>query len=156
MRGDQSERCYRRAAAGATSSAGLVVILHEMLAGDLRRAITAMRNGNMQDRSERLQHAFSILELLQGSLDHDKGGLAARNLSNFYSYLRGQFLIAHCNSDEKLLETQIALIIDVQQAWQQADSASVSRQSCSHPPFSTVDGQGSNSFDGTAGSGWRG
>src|SRR5208283_3043770 len=128
MNAGQAELCYRRAAAQQASSAGLVVILYDMLAGDVRQAIAAMRRGSIQDRSDRLKHAFAVLELLEGSLDMEKGGIAAANLSQFYRYLRRQLLAAQFNSDEQLLEKQIALIVDVQQAWRQADAEAVSRQ----------------------------
>ena len=122
MYGRQAELCYRRAAVQAATSTGLVVILYDMLAGDLRQAITAMRKGKIQDRSNSLKHAFTILELLEGSLDLEKGGICAQSLSRFYNYIRTQLLAAQFNCDAKSLEKQIVLILDVQQAWRQADA----------------------------------
>ncbi|MGA9567408.1 MAG: flagellar export chaperone FliS [Candidatus Korobacteraceae bacterium] len=121
MNVSQSELSYRRAAVQAATSAGLVVILYDMLINDLRQAIAAMRAGSIQDRSDRLNHAFAVLGLLEGSLDRDKEAPAAENLSRFYAHLRRQLLAAQFQSNEQLLERQITLILDVQQAWRLAD-----------------------------------
>ncbi len=122
MSGSQAELCYRRAAVQNSSSAGLVVILYDMMVGDLRAAIKALRNKDVQGRSDRLKQAFAILELLEGSLDWEHGRAAAESLSQFYSYLRGRLLMAQFGSDDKLLEEQISLILDVQQAWRDVDA----------------------------------
>ena len=77
MNVSQSELSYPRAAVQAATSAGLVVILYDMLINDLRQAIAAMRAGSIEDRSDRLNHAFAVLGLLEGSLDRDKEAPAA-------------------------------------------------------------------------------
>jgi flagellar secretion chaperone FliS len=121
MNVSQPELGYRRAAVQTATSAGLVIILYEMLIDDLSHAIAAMRAGSIQSRSDRLNHAFAVLGLLEGSLDRDKGGLAAESLSRFYTHLRRQLLAAQFQSNDRLLERQIALILDVQEAWRLAD-----------------------------------
>ncbi|MFZ1136925.1 MAG: flagellar export chaperone FliS [Candidatus Korobacteraceae bacterium] len=121
MNVSQPEHSYRRAAVETATSVGLVVILYQMLIDDLSHAIAAMRAGNIQGRSDRLNHAFAVLGLLEGSLDRNNGGPGAENLSRFYAHLRRQLLAAQFQSNEQLLERQIALILDVQEAWRLAD-----------------------------------
>lgn len=126
MFASQTELCYRKTSVQESSSAGLVVILYDMLVNDLSKAIAAMGSGNIQSRSDRLKHAFAVLGLLEGSLDREKGGAAAESFSQFYAHVRSQLLAAQFLGDPQILEKQITLILDVQDAWRQADSGAAS------------------------------
>ena len=154
MNASQPELCYRRAAVQQATSAGLVVILYDMLAGDLRKAIVALRKGRVQDRSHGLKHAFAVLEVLEGSLDMENGGTAAQRLAQFYGYLRRQMLSAQFDCNEKLLEQQIALILDVQNAWRQVDTAAARGELSRHAEASDIDAPQSTSPKTNARSQW--
>jgi len=112
-----SQRSYRRAAVQEASPAGLVVILYDLLVEDLQAAAQAIRDGDIEERSLQLKHALLVLQILEGSLDMEQGGAAARSLAAFYSYLRGQLLNAQFRNDDEVLTRQIALIFDVREAW---------------------------------------
>jgi flagellar secretion chaperone FliS len=118
----QTELSYRRVALQEASTAGLMVVLYDMLAGDLRQAMEAMRSAKIEDRSTRLKHALALLQLLEGSLDMENGGIAARHLAQFYSRVRSQILVAQFNRSAAILQKQIDLILDVREAWLQVDS----------------------------------
>ena len=117
MNGDLSQRSYRRAAVEDASPAGLIVILYDLLVDDLQAAIHAIRGDDIEARSRNLKHALLVLQLLEGTLDREQGGAAARSLAAFYSYLRGQLLNAQFRNDDEVLTRQIALIFDVREAW---------------------------------------
>jgi flagellar protein FliS len=104
--------------------AGLVVILYDILVGDLRRAINSMRSGDVEQRCDRLKHGLSALQLLEGSLDYENGGDTAQTLARFYSHIRRQVLQAQFENDPRILEQQIKLIFSVREAWQEVNSAS--------------------------------
>lgn len=127
MNGKDTELCYRRVAVEQATSAGLCVILYDMLVGELRHAIVAMREGDIEERSRRLKHAFSILEVMDGSVDLQREGPAAKSLSQFYGFLRNRLLAAQFDSDDQMLEDQIRLILDVREAWRQADKDTLLR-----------------------------
>jgi flagellar protein FliS len=112
---------YREAAVRGASQVGLVIMLYNMLVEDVGRAISATRNGDAQVRSEELKHAFGVLEQLQGTLNMEQGGDAARNLDHFYSIIRAKLLEAHLKSSLELLQQQLALLVSVREAWQQAE-----------------------------------
>src|SRR6185437_118579 len=118
----ETELSYRKAAIQNATSVGLVVIMYDMLAADLRRAIEAMNARDVEKRSAELKHAFLVLLQLEGSLDMEKGGQAARNLSRFYSVLRAKILEAHFKVNTEMLQRQIDLIVDVRSAWQQVNT----------------------------------
>ena len=116
-----SQRSYRRAAVQEASPAGLVVILYDLLVDDLQAAIHAIRSDDIEERSRNLKHALLVLQLLEGSLDMERGAAAARSLSAFYAYLRLQLLDAQFRNDDEVLVHQIALIFDVREAWRTID-----------------------------------
>jgi flagellar protein FliS len=89
-----TEYTYRRTAVDGASSVTLVIMLYDRLVADLQRAVEAMEHNEIEKRCSELKHALLILQQLEGSLDHENGGVAARNLANFYSYARAKVLEA--------------------------------------------------------------
>jgi flagellar protein FliS len=124
--GPSSDLSYRASAVREATPAGLVVILYDILVGDLRRAINLMRSGDVEQRCDRLKHGLSVLQLLEGSLDSEKGGDTAHSLARFYSHIRSQVLRAQFENDPCILEQQIELIFSVREAWQEVNSISES------------------------------
>jgi flagellar biosynthetic protein FliS len=131
MKPPSAELSYRRVAVEEASSAGLVVILYDMLVNDLRRAVEAMHRGAIEDRSRHLKHALLVLQVLESGLDMEKGGAAARNLADFYACVRHQVLAAQFQNDFAILERQVTLILDVREAWCSPDTASKSNPAIS-------------------------
>jgi flagellin-specific chaperone FliS len=62
-----------------------------------------------------------VLQQLEGSLDMENGGEAAKHLSAFYSALRSKIFEAHLKASPEILKKQIEFVVDVRQAWQQVD-----------------------------------
>src|SRR5690349_9648807 len=123
MNWKQTELSYRKAAIQNATSVGLVIILYDMLVADLQRIIEAIQKGDIEKRSAEVKHAFLVLQQLEGSLEMEKGGQAARHLSNFYSALRSKILEAHIKINVATLQDQISLILDVRQAWEQVNTS---------------------------------
>lgn len=126
MNWKETELSYRKAAIQNATSVGLVIIMYDMLAADLRRAIEAMHAKDVEKRSAELKHAFLVLLQLEGSLDMEKGGQAARNLSHFYSVSRAKILEAHFKVSTEMLQRQIDLIVDVRTAWERVNTPEAS------------------------------
>ena len=113
---------YRRAAAQQASVVGLVIALYDTLAGDLQRAVVAMRDKNLEERSAQLKHGFTVLIQLNTLLDFERGGQTALNLQRFYEHMRRQMLQAQFSQDASVLERVSALLLDVRGAWQEVDT----------------------------------
>jgi flagellar protein FliS len=126
---------YRRASTQQASVVGLVIALHDTLIGDLTRAAEAMDKNDIPTRCNQLIHGFKVLTQLEAMLDMNGGGEAAINLSRFYTHVRGQMLAAQFKLDSSVLRTQIRIVIEVREAWQQVDSAPVQAL---HTPTSRV------------------
>ena len=129
MRYNQTELSYRKAAIQNASAVGLVVILYDMLIDDLRSVIEAIEQRNVEQRAADLKHGFLVLQQLEGALDMEKGGEAARNLSRFYSVMRAKLLEAHFKGSTEIFRRQIELLLDVRGAWQQVDVPAITSPS---------------------------
>jgi flagellar protein FliS len=86
---------YREAAVQSASSVELVIMLYDMLIEDIRGAIDALRENNVEKRGEELKHGMLVLQQLQGSLDFERGGEASLGLERFYTMVRGKLMEAH-------------------------------------------------------------
>jgi len=121
MTRNSTELTYLRAAVQNASAVGLVIVLYDLLISDLRAAIAAIADSNIEQRSKDLKHAFLVLEQMEQSLDMENGGGAAINLSRFYATLRRNIMDAHVKANPQLLSKQIELIFQVRGAWAQVD-----------------------------------
>lgn len=123
MRPSRTDLSYRRAAVENASPVGLIVILYDLLINDLRQAIEAIANQDIEARSEAIKHAFLVLQQLEGSLDRENGGEAAQNLSKFYTVMRARIFEAHIKINAEILNEQVTLLLDVRQTWEKVDPA---------------------------------
>jgi flagellar biosynthetic protein FliS len=111
-----------------------VVLLYERLITDLTRAMAAMEKGDMETRVAEINHAFLILQQLEGSLDSTQAPEPARKQALFYSVVRAKILEAHLKSSRRILEQQIVLLNDVRAAWEQVDPARNAKAPLPPPP----------------------
>ena len=111
---------YREAAVQSASSVELVIMLYDMLIEDIRGAIDALRENNVEKRGDELKHGMLVLQQLQGSLDFEQGGEAAVGLERFYTMVRGKLMEAHLKSSLELMGEQIRLLLEVRDAWRES------------------------------------
>ena len=104
----ETEKTYLRARVQNASSAGLVIILLDMLIADLERAKAAMAEGSVEKRAAELKHAFVVLQQLDDSLDRENGGEAAQTFSSFYSAIRAKVALIRL----RLLVSSLAFRMD--------------------------------------------
>lgn len=123
MSPNRTDLSYRRAAVENAGPVALVVILYDLLINDLRQAIEAIANKDVEGRSEAVKHAFLVLQQLEGSLDRENGGEAAQNLSKFYTVMRARIFEAHTKIKAEILNEQVTLLLDVRQTWEKVDPA---------------------------------
>jgi flagellar protein FliS len=117
MMNHRAEDAYQENAVRSADSLQLVVMLHDMLVRDIRSAITATRDADVQQRSNELKHAFAVLEQLQGTLDMKSGGDAATNMDRLYSLARSRLLQAHANADVRIMDEQLQIFESLREAW---------------------------------------
>lgn len=112
---------YRRAATQQASVVGLVIALLDTLAGDLRRAASAMDKADIQGRSDQLVHAIKVIQQLEFMLDMNKGGATAEKVNRFYAHVRRQIMQAQFKKSSMILRKLVDAVLEVREAWQQLD-----------------------------------
>lgn len=114
---------YLENSARGASPLGLIVKLYEQIVEDLRLAIAALDANQIDKRTNAINHAILILEQLQGRLNHESGGEVARNLERFYNVIRDKLLQAQVLQSKSQIADVMAAVLEVRDAWQQAERA---------------------------------
>lgn len=116
-----AQKTYREQAVRSATQVQLVMMMYDMIGQDLRRAIDAIHRNDVEARSVEIKHALAVLEQLQGTLNMQAGGDAARCLDRLYSTARGKLLEAHIKVSEEMLRSQMRIFADLREAWHTCD-----------------------------------
>jgi flagellar protein FliS len=135
---------YQEAAANAASPVHLVVLLYEQMIKDLRRALCALGNGEVEVRTKEIDHALTVAGVLQATLDMNAGAEVAGNLDRFYNQLRATLLQAQTHASAELLQKQIANLLSLREAWVQVDNAQQPRPVATGAPSSVEPASATN------------
>lgn len=114
---------YRAGSVRGASPVRLVICLYEQAIEDLRRAVIALEKGVIDTRTREINHALTVIAQLEASLDMERGGEVARNLSRFYAVLRRGLTEAQMKQSSPLLEQQISQLVVVHEAWLEVERA---------------------------------
>jgi len=87
---------------------------------DMRRALAAMQQSDVEARANQIGHALMVLQQLQGTLDFERGGEAARQFEQFYNLMRAKLLEAQMRGSLELMQKQIRYMSEVRECWTQA------------------------------------
>jgi flagellar protein FliS len=112
---------YRQSSAQGVHPVGLVARLYDTIVEDLRRALESLGTGDVERRTQALNHALLIIAELESVLDHERGGQIARHLSGFYKVTRAMIVDANARASAEEIERLIGLFLPVCHAWQQAE-----------------------------------
>lgn len=120
---------YRRAdASGRCHPVHLVVLLYEQAVQDLQRAMVAMREGDIERRTNELDHALLVIGQLQATLDLVRGGEVARNLDRFYGVVSASLMEAQVKGSSTILERQIGNLLSLREAWLELEKTHTSEE----------------------------
>ena len=115
---------YHQASARGASPLAGVVALYDTILRDFVRALAALQAGDVETRVLELNHALLVIAQLQGVLDHERGGDAAKQLDRFYHITRGLIVQANFKAAREPIEELIELFGGVRLAWSQAEQES--------------------------------
>lgn len=134
---------YREAAVRGATPVKLVVLLYEQALDDLRRALSALKKGEIEERTRRINHAILVIGQLHASLDLERGGNVARHLERFYNLVRKGLLEAQFQQSARALEEQISWLLQVREAWYEVERAALADHSpAQQPPAPAVSREG--------------
>ncbi|HKM65572.1 MAG TPA: flagellar protein FliS [Candidatus Acidoferrum sp.] len=108
---------YHHTAGSSATAVGQIIALYDTIVRDLRRSAAAVEAGQVEERVNNANHALIVIGELQGVLDFERGGEAARHLSSFYNVARALTTEACTTSSrEKILEVA-AMFARLRAAW---------------------------------------
>ena len=102
--------------------AQLVQMLLDGLLESLNAAEGHIRANAIQEKSHHLNRAGRIIIGLQSSLDYEKGGDLARNLSELYAYVTRRLLQINMKNDLVALSEVKGLMVQIRDAWKTVPS----------------------------------
>jgi len=121
MNAHDSAFAYHQTRAFGASPVGQVVALYDTIVRDLHGAIAAIEAGHIEKRVNAVNHALMVIGELQGVLDFERGGEAARRLNSFYNVTRAMVTEAGVMSSSEKLEELIAMFARLRAAWAQVE-----------------------------------
>ena len=99
-------------------SVQLVQMLFDGLLAALADAEGHMQRNAIAEKGESINRASKILIGLQGTLDFEKGGELARNLSDLYDYAMRRILKANLRNDVAAIQEVRGLLGEITSAWE--------------------------------------
>jgi flagellar secretion chaperone FliS len=121
MSTDDSAFAYHQSTAFGASAVGQVVALYDTILRDFHRATAAIDAGEIEKRINAFNHALMVVGELQGVLDFERGGQAARNLSDFYTVARTVIMRASMTGSREKVQELVRMFTRIRAAWAKAE-----------------------------------
>ena len=134
-------RTYRQLSAQGASPVGLVMQAYDQIISALGGAISAIRDHDIEKKTNELNHALALISHLQGDLNFKAGGEVARVMDRFYTVVRLQILEASVRLSPEILEQIIAQFGSQREAWEQVERANSTTSRMSDPESSNPAGR---------------
>ena len=114
-----SARTYQTQQVMTASPAKLVAMLYEKAIVSLREAIHAIEKGDIQARFNANKRAGDIITHLWTTLDTERGGEIAANLSRLYSFMLSRLTFVDVRNDPEPAREVIGLLEPLRDSWNQ-------------------------------------
>jgi flagellar protein FliS len=95
----------------------LVLTLFDAVLGRLITARACIEQGQISRKAGLLHSSVVLLGELRGSLDRQRGGALAQNLSSLYEYMVSRLLHANANNDAAAVAEVQSLLSEIREAW---------------------------------------
>lgn len=104
----------------------LIIIAYDKAIEFMELAIEAIDGGlddvdNLIKKCEYITKATEAVAILHDSLNFEKGGSVAKDLSYFYRTILEGLLIANQKNDKELLQNMIMMLSGVKKAWEELE-----------------------------------
>ncbi len=113
-------QAYQDNAVRGASPVELVIVLFDAAIEDMRQAMADMQANRIESRSHHITHALMVLQQLQGTLDFERGGSAARQFEQFYNLVRAKLLESQMRGSHELMRQQVRAMSEVRTCWVEA------------------------------------
>ena len=114
---------YRENEILSASPQQLLLMVYDHLLLSLRRARVAIERGDVPMRVEQLDKARAALGELMVTLDMEKGGSIAQQLSGLYTFVLGELVDVGARRDLEKLDRLVGIIAELREAFAGAAAA---------------------------------
>ena len=137
---------YQQQSVETASPAKLISMLYHAAIQRIGAAEQQLERGEVELANATLQRTQAIVMELRSSLDHDRGGEIAGNLSSLYSFCIERLIEANSTKDVALLPVVRSILEDLADAWDQMAAEQLS--SAPPPAAHSVSGAGQAAASG--------
>jgi len=95
-----------------------VVMLYEGVIKFNRLAVLAVKEKDIEKRTNYINRSVAIISELYNALDMERGGEVARNLSDLYLYSLAQLSEANKKNSAEIINKVTELFIEVKEGWE--------------------------------------
>jgi flagellar protein FliS len=95
----------------------LVAMLFQKLLDNIATAKGAIQQKDTAKKGELISNSISIIAVLEGSLDFEKGGDISNNLAELYNFCSRKLVEANTNNDIALLDEIIKILLPIKSGW---------------------------------------
>lgn len=108
---------YREMQVTTASPEQLVVILYDHLLVCLHRARSAVENERVDLRIDLLDRSRRVVSELLATLDHDRGGVIAKDLAALYAFLLGELVDIGRDPRVERIDRVTAIVEELREAF---------------------------------------
>lgn len=108
---------YRKSETESKSVAELIVMVYDGAIDNLKKAAELYKAENMQDGYEAMEKAKRFVVHLYTTLDEEKGGEVAANLSEMYAYLIERMNFIQATKDIETINNSIDMLSNIKEGW---------------------------------------
>ena len=113
---------YRKTDISTSDPVNLVIMCYEGAIDSLKLAKEKIKEKNYEKKAKAIIKAQDIIDELLCSLDLEKGGTIASNLSSLYNYMLRRILHGDVNRDIGAIDEVIGMLNELLSAWREVTS----------------------------------
>ena len=113
---------YRKTNVVTSDPGRLVIMCYEGAIDSLKLAKQKMKEKDYEKKGKAITKAQDIIDELLCSLDFEKGGAIANNLSGLYNYMLRRIIHGDVNRDVGAIDEVIGLLDELLSAWREVAS----------------------------------
>jgi len=110
---------YRKTDIITSDPVKLIIMCYEGAIDSLKLAKEKIREKDYEKKAKAIIKAQDIIDELICSLDIEKGGAIARNLSSLYNYMLRRILYGDVNQDMDAMDEVIGMLSELLSAWRE-------------------------------------
>ena len=118
---------YRKTNVVTSDPVRLVIMCYEGVIDNLKLAKQKIKEQDYEKKEKAVTKARDIIDELLCSLDIEKGGAIAGNLSSLYNYMLRRILHADVNRDMGAFDEVIGMLNELLSAWREVTSKPASQ-----------------------------